>query len=456
MEYTAEQQKNTLRMTVVTALITTFLGSAINLCVPTLEAEFHTSAVTIGWIVTAYMLTVSSLSVPMGKLADATGRKRILMIGISLMGLVSLASCFAVSIRMLLVLRVLQGVAGSMIFSTNNAMLIASYPPQERGRVLGLSTAAVYTGLSLGPVLGGVLNHNLGWRSIFAVTAISCVASFLLSLRAAPADRPQSKTRPDVTGSLLFIGSVGMSLYGFSTFTGGLMSKLFLVAGLLLFVLFIFVENRAVEPVIRLSMFTRDRVYTLSNFAAMLNYGATFAISYLVSIYLQVDMGYNSQTAGLILITMPVVQAIFSPMMGKLSDRVPPWKLASTGMCFCVIGLILFAFLKTETPLWYVLIALVIEGFGFALFSSPNTNAIMARVEKKDLSVANSILATMRTYGHASSMAIVTLVAGSYLGNRALDAVSAQELVQTLHVTFCIFIALGVAAVFMSMARGQD
>jgi EmrB/QacA subfamily drug resistance transporter len=456
MEYTKKQQKNTLRMTVVTALITTFLGSAINLCVPTLEAEFHTGAVTIGWIVTAYMLTVSSLSVPMGKLADATGRKRILMIGIGLMGVVSLACCFATSIEMLLTLRVLQGVAGSMIFSTNNAMLISSYPPQERGRVLGLSTAAVYTGLSLGPVLGGILNYNLGWRSIFAVTAGASLLSFLLSLRAAPADRPQKKVKFDLPGNLLFISMVSLSLYGFSTFSDGIAGKIMLGAGIILFFFFIQAERMAEDPVIRLSMFTRDRVYTLSNFAAMLNYGATFAITYLVSIYLQVSMGYTSQTAGLILITMPVVQALFSPTMGKLSDQIPPWKLASTGMVLCVAGLVMFALLQEETPLWYVIIALVVEGLGFALFSSPNTNAIMARVEQKDLSVANSILATMRTYGHASSMAIVTLVTSSFLGSRALRDVTPPELLATLHVAFYIFIVLGVAAVFMSAARGKE
>ena len=246
---------------------------------------------------------------------------------------------------------------------------------------------------------------------------------------------------------------ISLILYGLTNLTISRYGWLILVCGLALAAAFILVEQRAEDPVIRLTMFTRDRVFAFSNLAALLNYGATFAISYLVSIYLQVVMGYSSQTAGVILICMPAVQALFSPLMGRLSDRVPPYKLASLGMGLCVAGLGMFSLLGLYTPFAWIIAALVVEGFGFALFSSPNTNAVMSCVNKEEYSVANSILATMRTFGHSASMAIVTIVVGMGLGNAALTEAAPSQLVKTMHWCFLVFVALCVIGTVLSLER---
>ncbi len=187
--------------------------------------------------------------------------------------------------------------------------------------------------------------------------------------------------------------------------------------------------------------------------AALLNYGATFAISYLMSIYLQVVMGYSSQASGLILIVQPVLMAVLSPYAGRLSDRVSPFKLASFGMALCAAGVLIFAFVGLHTPLWVILAALVVTGIGFAFFSSPNTNAIMACVEQKDYGVASSILATMRSIGHTTSMVVVTLIVSRYMGSKALADAEPQLLIKTMHTAFWIFTVICAVGVFISLKR---
>lgn len=452
----SKQRKAVLRMTMTTAFITTFMGSALNLSVPAMETEFRVSAAMVGWVVTAFTLSVAALSVPMGKIADSTGRRRVLLLGIGSFAFFSLCCAFSGSIRTVILFRVLQGVSASMIFATNNAILLSVFPKTEHGRVLGISVAATYTGLSAGPVIGGFLNGTFGWRSIFLVTCGISLAALGYAVAGAPRESAEKSGKgiSDVPGNLLYITMITAILYGMSSLSVSPRGKWILGAGIVLMLLFGFRETRTADPVIRMSMFSRDAGFTLSNLAALLNYAATFAISYLVSIYLQVIMGYSSRTAGLILIFMPLVQAVFSPLMGRLSDRIPPYRLATGGMLLCVAGLALFSRLGTKTPLWYVIITLMLVGFGFALFSSPNTNAILSSVSGAEYSVANSILSTMRTAGQGAAMAIVTIVVGMQLGNAALTETTPRLLVLTLHRCFLIFIVLSVIGVFFSMKRG--
>ena len=450
--------KKILFVTVVTSFMTTFMGSALNLSIPNLEADFQVGAALIGWVVTTYTLTVAAFSVPFGKLADVIGRRKILIPGIGIFGFSSLCCAFAGNIWLLLALRILQGIGGAMIFATNNPILISVYPPSERGKAIGLSIAAVYVGLSLGPVIGGFLNHHFDWHSIFVLTVVISLTAFVSAIKVIPPELDDAQTqakgpKADLAGNLLYIASIAITLYGLSNLTTMEYGWVILIVGLLLGAAFVYTESRVENPVIRISMFTKDRAFTFSNIAALLNYGATYAISYLMSIYLQVIMGYSSQVAGFILIAQPLMQALFSPMMGKLSDRIPPYKLATAGMSFCVVGLSLFAMVGIETSIIFVIGALMLSGFGFALFSSPNTNAVMSCVEPKDYSIANSILSTMRTIGQSSSMAVVTIVVGTKMGSQALTEANPAVLVNTMHTIFAIFIVLSIIGVWMSMQR---
>ena len=224
-------------------------------------------------------------------------------------------------------------------------------------------------------------------------------------------------------------------------------------AGLLLGVLFVRHELKSDDPAVDVRLFGKNAGYAFSNLSALLNYSATFAISYLISIYLQVVMGYSSQTAGLIMIFQPIVMAVLSPAAGRLSDRLSPFKMSSAGMGLCALGSGIFIFIGQDTGLAVIIVALLITGLGFSLFSSPNTNAVMSCVDKEDYGVASSILATMRSIGHTLSMVIVTIIVSRYMGDMPLTGADPQTLVSVINTSFIIFTVICGAGVFISLKR---
>ena len=200
-------------------------------------------------------------------------------------------------------------------------------------------------------------------------------------------------------------------------------------------------------------MFRKNIVFSFSNIAALLNYGASYAVSYLLSIYLQTVLGFDSQIAGLILITSPVFQTILSPLAGRLSDRYSPFLLASCGMSISAAGIFALIFIRDDYPMALLLAALTVIGIGFALFSSPNTNAIMSCVDKKDYSVASSVTATSRSIGHTLSMAIVTTVVAVTIGNITLASASPEAIIFAMRMSFIVFTMLCAAGIFFSAKR---
>ncbi|MBE6010853.1 MAG: MFS transporter [Lachnospiraceae bacterium] len=450
-----KKQRAVLLTVLITAFITPFMGSSMNLCVINIESEFHTSAAIVGWVITSFTMATVALSIPMGKIADVTGRKRILLMGISGYVILFFLILFSRNIWMVLIFRALQGASASMVFATNNAVLLNAFPDNVRGRMLGISVTSTYLGLSLGPVLGGILNHTFGWRSIFVVSLVIAIIAWISCLRGVDNDKqqPAQTNHFDLGGNLLFIIAVTVSLYALTNLSIQRFSWVLLIIGLGFGVLFVRRETRAADPMIRISMFTKDAAFTLSNIAALLNYGATFAITYLVSIYLQSIKGFTSQTAGMILLFMPVLQAIFSSFMGRLSDRIAPYKLATTGMALNTVGLVFLIFVKEDTPLILICILLAYLGFGFALFSSPNTNAVLSCVSHEEYGIANAVLSTMRTMGQTISMSVVTIIVGITMGSAALNEAAPETLLRTMHIAFFVFVILSIAGTFMSLKR---
>ena len=461
------EQKIVILVVIITAFVTTFTGSALNLSIPDIGEQFHVSANFVGWLVTGYTLAVAAFSVPIGRLADITCRKTVLVTGLVIFVACCIAAVFAVSMTMLLVIRVIQGIGAAMIFSTNTAILIASFPGNMRGRVLGYSIASTYTGLSAGPVIGGALNHNLGWRSIFILTGVLGAAALIIAvtkLKKEPSAGAENKTREeaiasfDAKGNILFVGFIVLIMYGLSELGNNSSSAVVLAAvltaaGVLLGAFFVRHELRTEEPAVNVRLFRENVGYAFSNLSALLNYSATFAISYLISIYLQVVMGYSSQTAGLIMIFQPAIMAVLSPVMGRLSDKFSPFKMSSIGMGFCAVGAAIFIFVGSDTGLAMIITALVITGIGFSLFSSPNTNAVMSCVDKTEYGVASSILATMRSIGHTLSMVIVTIIVTRFMGDAPLASADPQVLVKVINTSFIAFTVICAGGVFISLKR---
>ncbi len=214
-------------------------------------------------------------------------------------------------------------------------------------------------------------------------------------------------------------------------------------------------ELRQSSPVLNMRLFRGNRAFTLSNLAALVNYSATFGVGFLLSLYLQYIKVMTSQEAGLVLVAQPVMMALFSPLAGRLSDRVEPRIVASAGMGLTVIGLGTLTQLSEGTPVSLIVISLLLLGFGFALFSSPNTNAVMSSVERRHYGVASGVLGTMRLVGQVSSMGIVTLVFALVIGQAQITPERFPQFLQSVRVDFAILTTLSFLAIFASLARGK-
>jgi Arabinose efflux permease len=449
-------EKYALAAVMSTSFMVTFMGSSINLALPSISAEFHASAIMSSWVITSYILSTAALLLPFGHLADIIGRRKIYLLGTFSFAVVTIASTLSHSIVPFLIWRILQGTAAALIFGTGMAILTSVYPPPKRGQALGYSTAVTYLGLSVGPVLGGIMNQNLGWRSIFYLTAcIGIFAALIIWKRLKGEWAGSGSERFDRLGSLFYALGLSILLYGLSSLANVSWAKYAAVGGLLLLLVFIAFELKVEHPILQASLFRHNQAFTFSNLAALINYSATFAISFLLSLYLQLVVGYNSGQAGLILLVQPVIMAVFSPLSGSLSDRIEPRLVASLGMGLSTLGLFGLTFVSANTHIGLIMSLQVLSGLGFALFSSPNTNAVMSSVKPRFYGIASSTLGTMRLVGQALSMAVVTMVIAIYIGHASFNASNAPAVLSSMHTSFRVFTVLCVFGVFASLARGQ-
>jgi EmrB/QacA subfamily drug resistance transporter len=444
-----------LLVTTIAAFIFPFTLSAVNIALPSIAKELSLDAVTLGWIATAYILSSAALLVPFGRIADIYGRKKIFTFGTVIVTLSSLLSGMANSATMLISCRVFQGIGGAMFLGTAAALLITVFPANERGRVLGINVAATYIGLSLGPVLGGVLTQHLGWRSIFFLSALLGLAVIGVTLWKLKGEWTGAKgERFDFAGSIIYSLTLVALIYGF-TLLPAMSGVWLIVGGIIGLWAFIRWEMRTRSPVLDISLFRNSKAFTFSNLAALINYSATWAVSFLVSLYLQYLKGFNPQGAGLILVAMPAMQAIFSPLAGRLSDRIEPRLIASAGMALTTVGLVIFIFLNKETPLGLIIGNLILMGFGFAFFSSPNTNAVMSSAPKTAYGVASATLGTMRGVGMVLSMGVAMLMFTLYIGRVQITPEYYPFFQESMKTSFIIFAVLCFGSIFASLARGK-
>jgi EmrB/QacA subfamily drug resistance transporter len=444
--------------TVVAALssfLSPFMSSSVNIALPAIGQEFSLDTVLLGWVTSAYLLSAAMCLVPFGKIADIHGRKRIFTYGIGFYTLASLLCALSTSGAMLIVSRALQGIGSAMVFGTGVAILTSVFPPGERGRVLGMNVAATYAGLSLGPVLGGFLTQGLGWRSLFLVNVplgLIVVALVLWGLKGEWAGAAGEAF--DWIGSVVCGMSLVAMMYGLSLLPE-MKGVWMLLGGVVGVAAFGWWETKTDSPILNVSLFGSNRVFVFSNLAALIHYSATFAIGFLLSLYLQYIKALSPQSAGLVLVVQPVMMAVFSPLMGRLSDRIEAQTLASAGMGLMVVALLLLASLGPGTSLGLIVAYQAILGFGYALFSSPNVNAVMSSVEKRFFGIASATLGTMRLTGQMLSMGVATLILAITIGKVQITPQYYGAFLISLRTAFLLFAVLCFGGVFASLARGK-
>ncbi|HOI39223.1 MAG TPA: MFS transporter [Methanobacterium sp.] len=438
----------------IASFFTPFMGTSVNIALPTIGLDFGADAILLNWITNGFLLAAAIFAVPFGRLADIHGMKKIFTYGIIIFTVASLFCALSPSSLILITSRIIQGIGSAMIFVTGLAIITSVYPPHHRGKAIGINIAAVYVGLSLGPVIGGLMTQYLGWRSLFFLMipfGLLVVGIVFWKLHDEWAASRGEKF--DFIGSIIYSIMLLLIMYGFSSLPK-IDGWVMLVLGVIGLLTFIKWELRTESPVFNIRLF-KNTEFTFSSMAALINYSATFAVSLLLSYYLQYIKGFEPHAAGLILVFQPILMAVTAPLAGRMSDRFDARIIATAGMATVTIALFTLTFLDVNTPLTDIIIGLVVLGLGFGLFSSPNTNVIMGSVERKFYGVASATVSTMRLIGQTMSIGIATLIFALFMGRVQITPEQYPSLLESIQLCFVVFTILCFVGIFVSWYRGN-
>lgn len=447
-------QRNVLIMVLLNAFSTPLMLSSVNVALPAAARELEMSARALGWVPMAYLMASAMLVIIFGRLADLFGRKRIFLLGSLAVIISSVLTAFAPNTPLLLGGRFLQGASAAMLYATQVALVASVFQGPRRGRSIGMTVSAVYAGLACGPLLGGLAIESFGWRSAFLLHIPLGLVVLILGWRIREDWSTPEPATFDRIGAALYAAAILLFCLGVSRLPRVDAVALLAVSALAI-VVFIRHALHTANPLWQLRLFSRNRVFAYSCGAALLMYSATYANVVLVSLYLQYLRGMSAGSAGLVMMVQPLCMALLSPLTGRLSERLEPRLLASLGMGCTTLGLVSLALLGPESPLSVVVLALMLTGIGFSLFSSPNVNAIMGAAPPGDYGAASGIVATTRILGQLSSMILVTLALGLILGNADIRPQTYPQLEQAITLSFSIAATLCVAGLVLSMLRGR-
>lgn len=434
----------------------TFLISSINIALPAIETSLGLNAISLSWVITSFLVATGIFLLPVGKWGDISGNVRLFKIGLIIFTLASLLCAVSPSGVWLIVARFVQGIGAAFTNTTGQAILVANFPPRNRGQVLGISVASVYTGLATGPFIGGFLTQMFGWHSLFYMATVLGILSIIIVFVFLEKDavRADIDKKVDLRGVLFFVLGLVALVYGSShipsAFGWGLMSF-----GVVMLVLFWVIESRLTNPIFETRLFTHNKLFGFSNLAALINYTATSAIVFFLSLYLQKIQGLPPREAGAVIIAQPVTMALFSPVVGRLSDKIQPRYFATLGMAMCSMGLFTMSFFNSATPLWLIVLVLIWEGLGFAFFSSPNMSTIMGSVDKSRYGQASGIASSMRIFGQIIGMTIVTFFFAFHFESNAVTEVNDSVFLIAMKWGFITFALISVVGIYFSFIRGN-
>ena len=447
-------QKTALFVAMVTSFMAPFMSAALNLSVTDISTQFNAPVGISTWVVNAYTLSTAAFSACMGSLADLRGRRKMILVGCIAFAVTSALCALSPSIYLLVAFRFLTGVSAAVVLAANVPLMLLYFAPQVKGRMLGISVSAVFVGLALGPTLGGVLNDTLGWRAIFVLGIVLSMLAFAFCLRLKD-DSKEASASFDHRGNTLYVIAIMLLMLGLTELTTQQWGPLVLCAGVLVLVVFVLFEWRCERPMLHVKLFAKSRAYGFSNLATMLNFAAVFAVSYTMAIYLQNVKGLDAAVAGLILIAQPLAQVVLAPVSGRLSDRFAPAAIATVGVALCTCSLGMLLTLNTDTPLWFIVTALVVLGIGLGAFSAPNNNAILSCVDRSHYSEANATVSTMRGIGQTASLAFASLMLSSSLGSTIFSESDPQVLTAAIAQIMFVCFVLSVLTIAASLVRNK-
>ncbi|SDK49877.1 Major Facilitator Superfamily protein [Maridesulfovibrio ferrireducens] len=445
------KKKGVILAVSVTQFTMPFMFSAVGIALPAIGREFGASGLDLSLIESIYIGGVAALLLPFGRFSDMHGRQPVFRLGVLLYAIFTLLLGFSQDINTVILLRLGQGISGALAIATNMALLTDCVPLKERGRAMGLAVAAVYVGLSVGPYLGGLIATHLGWRWIFYMGTIPLGISYIVAHRSLNGKFRSSDEKFDYAGSAVVIFSVAALVFGGTSLNAGWPGVVMLLSGVVGFTVFIFMQDRTEFPLVDLVLFKERRDFSDAALVQFISYAGTFGIVFLFSLYLQSVKAMTPHQAGVVLVVQPIVQAVLSPLVGRLSDNFYPRIIAMAGMIVCTIGSIMGAAVGPETSLAYLYTMFVVLGVGFALFSSPNMIIMMGSVPPSRFGFASAITGGLRTLGMVASMVIIAIFISIYMGDTLVSPESAVSYMKVMHYSLITLSGLCVLGVIISI-----
>jgi EmrB/QacA subfamily drug resistance transporter len=442
--------------------LSTIDGSIVNLALPTLSRTFDSSFAVVQWVVLAYLLTISTLLLSVGRLGDMIGKKPIYVTGFIVFTIGSMLCGIAPTVYWLIAFRVIQGIGAVMIVALGLAILTEAFPASERGRALGIGGSIVSIGIVVGPVLGGLIIGSFSWRWIFYVNVPVGIAGTLLALRYVPGTRPGGKQRFDYWGAItLFISLFSLLTaltWGQDLGFADRRILLLLANGILFAVLFVVVERRAEQPMIDLRLF-RNNQFSVGLATGFISFVAIAGTTLLLPFYLENVLGYEPRQVGILLAIVPLSMGITAPIAGSLSDRFGTRVMTVIGLSILVVGYYLLSTLNADTSAVAYVLRFLPIGVGMGIFMSPNNSAIMGSAPPGQLGIVSGTLAATRTVGQTTGVALL----GALWASRALyhsvlepaggaTGASAEAQAAALQDTFLVTTAMVAVALVLALA----
>jgi EmrB/QacA subfamily drug resistance transporter len=466
-----ENQKNNGLVAVLTVAVGTFMASldtsVVNIALPVIQNSFHVTISIVEWVITTYLLVVSSLLLMFGRLSDLYGHRKMFISGFMVFVSGSLFCGLSVNIVMLIISRVIQALGAGMLFSAGPAIITDAVQPEKRGRAFSITAITVAVALCTGPVLGGYLTTIFGWQSIFFINLPIGITGIILACKNIPDDIKKISAPFDITGSILIFTALILILLPLNIADRLNLSALIycmLGMGFLLIIIFIFFEKKNAHPILDTSLF-KNRVFSASIVALIFNFMAMFILAFLAPFYLEKLRMFSPATTGLLYLPMPIAAIIMAPVSGIIYDRFGSRYICTAGMLFMTAGIFLSSFLNTGTTFTYIIISMIITGLGLGMFQTSNTSAIMGSVPQQNRGTASGILATMRNIGMILGVAVAGALfsinfknANVFYSSKGLrgSPLYQASFVYALHFAFIVAGIFGLLALVASLVKGNE
>ncbi len=452
-EYSTKEMRTVLLACCTSCFVAPLLSTMMNLSLVNIGEEFDVGSHDLAYVNTAFLLSSVIFMVPMSKLGDIVGKKRLFIA--SLVGMI--ATCILASLSptfwFLIACRAAMAVCSAAVMSLGVSMIADVYPPQMRGGAIGIQTMCVYIGLSLGPTLGGILNDAIGWHHVFLVIVPIAALAALAMLMFPGEIRPAEGRRLDTVGSLYY-GLAMLLIMGGVINLPALWAWPSMAVGAVMLYLFVRRQLTVEDKLLDVTLF-KNRVFSGSCLAAFLVYASSYSISFFLALYLQSIGELSASAAGSLMLIQPAVQAVFTPLFGKLSDRMEDKRILPTaGVLLVTVGLVSMSTYGLEMNLTQIVATMLVGGFGFAMFSAPNVSIVMGSVPKESTGEASAVLGVTRQGGMMVSMGLAMMVIALTMGSADhLVPERYPEFIEVIRITFIMCAGFGVVSMVASMLR---